>query len=223
MANHQRTRAELKQDLREQYEALLASSASYDAGNRWEAKRLATAIYNLVHDGGRQTRSILTQLGVRDILPLLSSVKPPDKPGTFTMSIANGMCAVGSGPEGQIYVPVLAHAFNKRQIRFKEWWGETIYENTRGQEITRMNLVSSLRSKDGGSHVDAVIPDSAYLGLRSGKETPVICIPGNRSSFNLSEAIPIQLGHLAIMRQISYEMITSLENYVQSSGGQVSK
>jgi hypothetical protein len=59
-----RTRAEIKQAFDIQLAAVAASSRSYDDGNRWEALRLSTAVYNLVHDHG-SIKSLLGQLGIR--------------------------------------------------------------------------------------------------------------------------------------------------------------
>jgi hypothetical protein len=197
MATYRRTDQEIRQALIEQYHALIASSANYDAGNLWEAKRLATTIYNVVHDGGSRTKSLLGQLGIKSTIALLSCVKPPDKPGTQTLAIANGMCGVSHTHEGPVYTPVLSKSFYRRTVSFKEWYGETIFENQRKQPITRQNLVFSLRSQDGGSHFDPTLPDSAYLGLKDGTNTPLMFFPGDKVSYNLSEAVPIRYGHLA--------------------------
>ena len=216
MARHSRTRQELNEALLEQYQALVASSANYDAGNLWEAKRLATTTYNLVHDRSKIV-SLLSQLGIRGTIPLLSCVKPPDKPGTQTIGIANGMLAVEETREGPVYAPVLANSFYRRTILFREWWAETIFENQSNQSITRQNLAFSLRSQDGGSHFDSALPDSAYLKLKDATQTPLLVFPGFKESYDLSEAIPVRFGHLAIMRQISYEMIESLTPVIKSA------
>lgn len=42
-------------ELSEQLSALRASCPGYDAGHQWEAKRIATALYTLLHDGRRAT------------------------------------------------------------------------------------------------------------------------------------------------------------------------
>jgi hypothetical protein len=71
-----RPREEVLDALNQQREALIASCKSYDEGNRWEALRLATAVYIIVHDGGRNSKSILTQLGLRGSLRFVGSGIP---------------------------------------------------------------------------------------------------------------------------------------------------
>src|SRR5438270_671390 len=74
----QRSREELKQALDVQRRAILSSSKSYDEGNKCEALRLATAVYVVVHDAGRN-KSILGQLGIKGSLRFIAS-GPPSNP-----------------------------------------------------------------------------------------------------------------------------------------------
>src|SRR5258708_10006160 len=61
--NH-RPRAELIELLKHHRQALAASCTSYDSGNEWEAARLATTVFTLVHDGG-SIISLLTRPRLR--------------------------------------------------------------------------------------------------------------------------------------------------------------
>jgi len=67
-----RPRQELVEKFKNQIKALDASSANYDAGEDWEAERLANAVFNLVFDGGK-IASVLSQLEVKDSLRFVSS------------------------------------------------------------------------------------------------------------------------------------------------------
>ena len=49
-----------------------ASCRAYDAGDKWEALRLASIIYTLVHDHKR-IRSVLSQLGIKHKIVYLAS------------------------------------------------------------------------------------------------------------------------------------------------------
>ena len=71
-----RTVAETKEALDVQRRAIVASCAAYDNGEKWEALRLATAVYLVVHDGGKNNKSLLTQLGVRDATKFIASARP---------------------------------------------------------------------------------------------------------------------------------------------------
>jgi len=196
--------------------ALIASSNSYDAGNKWEAKRLATTAYTILHDGGRNSKSLLGQMGAKDSALFLSTNQPPDVPGIQTISILGGMCAVEWGADGPNYVPVLENSFEKRYLGFDSWWNEVVFTNTRGQSITRKNLVFSLRSQDGGSHFDPSLPDNAYLHMKDGSDTSMRAFAGElKPTVNMSDSMPIQNGHLAIMRQVAYELMTSLKSKIK--------
>jgi hypothetical protein len=71
-----RPREELVHLLNGQMSALGVSSKGFDAGEEWEAERLATTVFNLVHDGGPIV-SLLSQLEVKDSLKFLSSGRMP--------------------------------------------------------------------------------------------------------------------------------------------------
>lgn len=221
MPRYKRSESDVFEALLEQFKAIRASSYGYDNGNIWEAKRLATALYTTVHDGGTRTISIITQLGLRGSLRFLTCALPPDQPGVQTFSIANGMLAITETAEGPIYTPALERTFSRRSILLRDWWEETLYTNTRNQSISRKNLVFSLRSQDNGSHFDESLPDSAYLGLKTANETPVIAFPGGKNSYHMSEAIPIRFGHLAMMRQVAYETTETLSEIIQGRFGNI--
>src|SRR5262245_34753110 len=69
---NKRARSELIILIEEQRQALAASCQNFDRGNEWEAARLATCVFTLVHDGGPIT-SLLTQLGLRAPLRFVST------------------------------------------------------------------------------------------------------------------------------------------------------
>ena len=199
----------------------MASAAGYDAGELWEAKRLATAVYTIVADQGSNSRSILRQLGIKNKLEFLSCVQPPDEPGRQTLAIIKGMCGVVDTIEGPLYYPVLGNAFFKRHIAFNEWWDEVLFTNKNGQDITRKNLTFSLRSKDGGSHFDSKLPETAYLSMKLGSDTGLIALKGDGPQFSFEDADPIRFGHLALMRQVTYELIDTLDRHSESSVGDI--
>src|SRR5882724_5796434 len=74
-----KTRSEIIDHYKKCKSALQASCEGYDKGNQWEASRLATAAYAMVSDGGKNSRSILTQLGLRSSLKFISYSYPPNK------------------------------------------------------------------------------------------------------------------------------------------------
>lgn len=221
LEKHRRSQTELLHELHEQVEALKISSKSYDSGNFWEAKRLATTVVTLAHDGNN-SNSILKQMGLKGKLDFLTTGFPPNKPGHSTIGILNGMCGILETADGLIFDPSLSGAFNKRYVKFHHWWDEVLFSNQSNYSITRKNLVFNLRSKDGGSHFDKSLPESAYLSLKFATDTGIIVdrgpMPAVGETFTMNP-IPVKWGHLALMRQISYELIESLSPILNRSAG----
>ena len=164
----ERDRVELVQLLAEQRAALAASCENYDRGNEWEAARLATTIFTLLHDGGSVT-SILTQLGLRSKLKFISSGKEYDRQNLaiHTPLVAVRLQGTPNGPEART-VPLLNGPMNSstRYNQFPTWWEkEPIYDDRRAS-LTRRRLVFALRHQDGGGHV-GVLTDEAYVRMKT--------------------------------------------------------
>lgn len=216
MARHRRTRDELEQELREQAEALRASAAEYDNGKLWEAKRLATTAYVLLHDGGRNSRSLLGQLGLKG--EMLSTAKHDD---SSPMPLAIITIDVKAGGNGTTFTPFLdLHSTVRRMIPFSKWYAEDVFIG-RHLRLSRKNLIFTFRSQAGGAHVDPDITDDSFQWLKtsgpihvsSGPPGPAIdqygnevpCPPELENIFaNLNGPVPN--GHFASMRQIAWEI-----------------
>jgi hypothetical protein len=67
-----------------------------------------------------------------------------------------------------------------------------------------MNLVYSLRSRDGGSHYDRELPESAYLDLKTDAQG------GKFFDSKGSPGVVIKNAHTASMRQIAHELDRSI-------------
>lgn len=71
--------------------------------------------------------------------------------------------------------------------------------------LTRRRLVHTLRNQDGGSHLDSTITDPAYVRVAK----------GNEFSWNFSTPSGggvLKGSHLATMRQIAWEIQSTLTN-----------
>jgi hypothetical protein len=97
-----RTRSELVSALGEQLNAIKTSSAAFDAGDNWEAKRLATAAHIILYDKGR-TVSLLTQLGVKERINFISSSVPANPNNSLAET---PLVIVHYGPNGPDYLPL---------------------------------------------------------------------------------------------------------------------
>lgn len=215
MARHRRTREELEQELREQAEALRASAAEYDNGKRWEAKRLATTAYVLLHDGG-QSRSLLGQLGLKG--QMLSTAKHD---GASPMPLATIAMDMKAGGKGMTFEPLLdQHSTECRMMSFNRWYAEDVFIG-RHLRLSRKNLIFTFRSQAGGAHVDPDITDDSFQWLKtsgpiyvlSGPPSPAIdqygnevpCPPELENIFADLNG-PVPNGNFASMRQIAWEI-----------------
>jgi hypothetical protein len=199
-----RTHEELDRALDIQRRAILASSSAYDAGDWWEALRLATAVFVVVHDGGKRNKSILSQLGIRGRLRFVASGFHYSPTNVLRETHLLSMRVYGDGTAE--YRPLLGGAaWPHRVLQFTDWWEkDTIFRD--GQfSLTRKSLTFSLRNQEGGAHFDESIRDPNYL--RFAKEqltTPYIVAHGLPPK-------PILGAELATMRQIAWELLKTLE------------
>jgi len=221
MTRHIRSIGELEEALAEQREFLRQSSAAYDAGSSAEAKRLATAVYVMMHDGAGRTRSLLGQLGLRNSMKFLSTahkVPPETVPKT-----ALAFMSFRSLDEQVQFFPRFYNPKLRDEGRFlaaSEWWDEPVYQALgkplpqniwgEGRTISRKNLVFHLRNQDGGAHVDEELRDEAYvdLALKAGTGMEIKRMDGTYA--------PVPFPHLATMRQIAWEIEQSM---IPISGG----
>lgn len=194
---------EVKEALLIQKAALTDSCAAFDAGKTWEALRLATSVYVLVHDGGKKNRSVLTQLGIRDSMQFLCSGLEID-PQNLISSNPLTMMQIGVGQDA--FLPKLDNiAEQERWMSFGEWWTrDAIFSSGSGKNLVfRKGLVFNLRSKDGGSHFDEDLGDEDYL----------LMVQGGGWMWHVDGAPPRQLMGLqfASMRQVAHELLKSLK------------
>jgi hypothetical protein len=199
-----RSRDEVERALTIQCNAIRSSSAAYDAGEWWEALRLATAVYVVVHDAGKKERSILTQLGVRGRLRFATSGFQYSPTNVLRETHLLSTRVYGDGTAE--YRPLLDGAgWPLRFVQFGEWWEKEIIFRDGKFRLTRKNLTFSLRNKEGGAHFDPSIQDPNYL--RFAKEqltTPFVVARGLPPK-------PILGAELASMRQVGWELLKTLD------------
>ena len=192
-----RTPEELKKAVSEQRSAIRASCKAFDGGDRWEARRIATAIINLVFDKAR-TQSLLTQLGVKATTSFLSTSEP-SMPGNLLTWHPLIMFVIGSGAR---YEPQLETHSYSNFMPFDDWWNESVYEDG-NLTLTRSVLLRTLRDQDGGSHYDPEISDKAYKLMKSGAGWGFMTPDGSEH--------PMEDAELATVRQIAYEVEITLD------------
>jgi hypothetical protein len=198
-----RSKDELLKQLREQLDSLHISATAYDAGTVSEAKRLAATVYILVHDGKRQTISLLTQLGVRDQMPFVASA-PPVNDRNLVSDMPLTM--VSAGPNEARLLPLLDQGPHfSRWIRFTDWWNEAVLRDANlGHTLIRKELVQILRNKEGGGHFDEELADQAYITISDKDFGWKFVTPEGEKTIDPG-------AHLATMRQIAWEVERSIE------------
>ena len=182
-----------------------ASCKSYDAGETWEAKRLAVTAHNLLHDGGRFNKSILSQLGILTKINFADS-SIEITPGWTYSGTRLVYCQIESDGERSAYIAPLSSGEDtvRQFIKFSQWYDESVFSNHAGRSFSRKNLIFALRSQDGGAHFDVKLKDDAYLQFSVDPGTDfVVSVNGQKLT---------KLGaHLASMRQIAGEIEITLD------------
>jgi len=213
----------LSQELREQAQELRARCVAFDAGTSWESKSIATSIYKLVHDGPRQTKSLLGLLGLKTQVDYLSTARafePPRRvqtgPNTFKVTVEKRMPPLVrlNMREGDwSWEAPLDSAKVRHDLSFYKWWDEVIFTDSGGRDLTRKNIVHSMRSQDGGAHVDEHLGDEAYYWLKTdadpGLRSIAVQAPSLVGPPRPARAIPN--GHRATIRQIGWELDETLK------------
>jgi len=197
--NH-RPRAELIELLKHHRQALAASCTSYDSGNEWEAARLATTVFTLVHDGG-SIISLLTRLGLRASLKFISSSHEIN-PKNLLADTPLIMMKMTTGQHAN-YLPTLGDVpFSTGPIQFPKWWEKELIYRDGNFDLTRRRLIFALRHQDGGGHVGD-LTDTAYVRLK----TEAIWY----SQVGENPPQPIYGAVAATMRQVAWEVTETLK------------
>ena len=198
------TEDELNSHLKEQIEFLKGSSQAYDEGFESEGKRLAAVIRLLLRDTQNST-SLLTLLKKKDILFYDTSLEYDPRNLASTM----GLIMMRVGRNGAKYVPPLDDGppirYSKAKITFEEWWNKIVFADTKGNKLTRRDLVLAVSNKDGGAHVDPKL-NSAYADLTRFNSLGWEFIQsGVKKDFATKP-------ELASIRQMSHEVLKSLKD-----------
>lgn len=222
MTKFKKTRDQLETELGEQMLALRASSKAFDEGNLWEHKRLATSLFTLLHDypGGR-SKSLLGQLQLKGQVKFISSVVVPGPffPGNRVIAAASTLIVATklSNEGGAEYMPLLNNhpiANERKHLSFPRWYDEVIFHPLSGITLTRKNMIFTIRSQDGGSHVDGHITDEQYFNFsQRGDPSVSFTRAGDGlflNHFGHANGTPIKNGIPATMRQIAWEVDHSL-------------
>ncbi|MBJ7353761.1 MAG: SEC-C domain-containing protein [Thermoleophilaceae bacterium] len=198
-----------------QCELLRRACIGFDEGNDVEALNIALRLRVLLHDTGN-SKSLLGQLQIKDRLPYVDTLRA-EMPEPV-ISIGSGLCLIeatlGPGSSGSRYKAPLAAEDPYRQHppqAFVDWWREHLLASNSGKSVSRADFVLWLTNEAGGAHVDPS-HEPAHLELSSGGFDGLQVVSDNEVDHNLL---------YPTVRQIAYELETSLSNSVAFEEGEI--
>jgi len=206
--------SELLTKLRSQFGFLERSCASFDTGNEDEGEQLAHRVRLLLHDTDH-SHSLLGQLGVKAALRYTDTSIHREREtkhlggGLYAATVAAHAGLVGwrtTESGAWIYAPGLAPEGDRINppVAFDQWWRKPFLKDTAGRSITRKSVVLDVANKDGGSHIDPVIPEAFRL-LSSGSSLPFQTSSGDDSPEAIRGFV------MATTRQIAFELMDTLQ------------
>ena len=214
-----KTKADLEEELKDQIYFLRESARIFDEGNIREAKRLATYLYILLHDGSGRTKSLLRQLGIRGSLSFVSTAlktAPNGEMNGVWVGVAPPLTCVQMSADGTKFLPHCiaqsgAMPSWSRVLPFGKWWDEAVSSEGR-RPLSRKGLIWTVRSQDGGAHVDGSLKSESYVELIT---DPLPIKPEFAVSFeeNNGTALSPANPHWASVRQIAWEVDNTLKDY----------
>lgn len=208
--------------LQEQLGYIERSAEAFDQGHREEAIRIAVALRVLLHDTSSSSTSLLTHLGARESVELLSTcpVRESSPPGfgqvKLTMFVSGlTRTRVSANKGAELYAP-LGDALDRQLVSVKAWWDEVVWI-AGGVKLRRRNIILDAANKDGGAHVDATLTSKYMLirkpgaaGFANRVEGGVkLQLPVDPSASMAGE--PLSDAHLVALRQMGYEILNSPE------------
>lgn len=215
---YQRTKDDLVDELRDQVGFLKRSSESFDDGHEGEAKRLAATLRLMLHDHGRSSKSLLSQLEIKEEMRFLDTAEPinprnlASTPGLAMMQFTSGGSAGGEGR----YVPKckVPPRTAPGELRFQPWWTGSVAKDGKGELFSRRDFVMTVANKDGGAHVDPSL-NAAYAELTRNNSMGWM-------TEGASEEAPFG-GNIAFacVRQIAFEVEQTLQRDLGDLSGEV--
>ncbi len=151
---YEQTKEELHEQYEEQLDFLRTSIELFDQGKQHEAKRIALSLRILLHDRGRSSVSLMTQLGYKNKIKYLDTVHRYDSKNLVSYC---GLTSINmnniSGKAVVKFVPKLKPERIK-YFNFRIWWEKMVIKDKKCNQFRRKDLILSVSNKDGGAHVD---------------------------------------------------------------------
>lgn len=208
------TQDQLKAKLRIYLDLLADACEAFDAGKRHHALNISNTVRLLMTDRGRNSHSLLTQLGAADI-ELLSTNKDL---GTLAntesgqeeviahsgdLSIIRSTLHSDGTPSSAVAYPKLGlHPEDNHFLQRNDWWNQRIYWKVPAT-LTRREIVLLTADKEGSHSDGGPVPE----GLQAMKDGffPIVAMRPDGSQ----EVVQATDLHYSDLRQIAYELLNS--------------
>lgn len=185
--------------LKRQLSFLRNSVSAYDAGSVEEAVRIGVVIRVLCHDVPGRSVSLLSHLGKKSTLRLVTTAKalPPELHGAI--DVGEMMLGMTFGND-LAYDPVPKGA---PTLLCPDWWNQPVYI-LNNVPYTRRCVVLAAVNKDGGAHVDA--PDANLQAFQKVFWTKTMTNPDGSKT-----TMPVTNNHFRMLRRFADELLQSDE------------
>jgi hypothetical protein len=202
-----RTSAEMRTALAEQLRLLAKRCREFDNGDWGEAADMATRMRVILNPGSKSKPSIIQSLGA-DKAPLLSTCEPiPEDALSASGSLYSQRFAKDEPSFRYELFPKFGDTHYSAEIPARRWWDQIVEVGGPEGEthvFRRRDVISGVANKDGGAHLASLIPESYdVMSKPGGLVTITMGTEGD------TEDIPIVGVHLAMLRQIAYEVLNS--------------
>jgi len=208
MSKINQTREDLLNHLEEQLSFLKSSTESFDKGFLGEAKRMAVVIRILLHDT-KHSKSLLNQLDMKGN-KFLDTAVAYDPNNLIAQTLLLSIQLTNNGSQ---FIANLDSIDKHQQkwIDFYEWWNKIVIADKYQQTLTRKELILSLSDQDGGAHIDPKINE------KYGHITRLNSLEIFRNKDEKKQG-PLKNSHLISVRQITHEVIKTLESDYEKFG-----
>ena len=206
---------ELKAHLWDQLDFLKASGASFDGGNFSEARRLAVSLRVLLHDRKPNSRSLLGQLDLKAKLEFIDTGNDVDPLNELTTAGLTMMrVETKAGKATSIWVAPLGDGppqrYNKPKLDFETWWERPVIGDGEGSIFCRRDLVLGVADKEG-AHIDPSTEEAFYKLSKSNSLNWIIIDNAGERPMDSNPVYPS-------IRQVSWELVTTLEGQLATKG-----
>jgi hypothetical protein len=208
-----RERRDIQRLLAEQLRLLRKRCDDFDAGDWGEAPDIATRLRVIFSQGKKSSSpSLLQSLDARKV-PVLTTCEPREDSENILEVIGNELFSqtMAKDENGLRYelAPMFGNGSYRAEIPAHRWREGIVQivsdEATETKHVyRRMDVIKNIAEKDGGAHVAEMIPEAHDVLTRPGG---IITITIGYEA-NTRE-VPIEGVHLAMLRQMAYEVLNS--------------